>query len=481
VERSDQRLSEDLFRKTVRSTAWTFGGQQATAVLALATSVAIGRLTDPSELGRYALATGIASLVSTGASLQAGGYYVVSPHADARLLRTGLTLELSLGAALFLLTAGAGLAYGALQDDYGFSALLIASALVMLTNPFNSLDAWFSRRFAYRSPTVARTACLVMSALLKIGLLFLGMNAWALVIGDVALSAAYGLAMLWLIPDARGFAFDRPYARRQLHYGVPSMFVGALSTATVRGQDFIVAALLGTKSVGYYYLAARLPNQIYQLARSLSMALLPAFSRAEGERLARAYAIITRSSAFLILLPLALALPLAETVIRLLYGSRWEPAAEPLVLLMAAFAVRFVFWHLGNLMKSRDRVGELTPIIAVQFVATMVACYVGARSFGLVGTAAAVLAVELILIAPKVRLIRSVVPFELRTVLGEPVAAFAVSVAMAAAAATWLPDTVALVVAAVACTLVFLAAALHSDRAFVQQLIASLRRAPRRA
>jgi PST family polysaccharide transporter len=481
VENSEQSLSDDLLRKTVRSTVWTFGGQQATAVLALATSVAIARLTDPSELGRYALAVGIAALVSTGASLQAGGYYVVSPEADARLLRTGLTLEFSLGAALFALTAAGGLLYGEWQDDYGFAALLIASALVMLTNPFNSLDAWFSRRFAYRNPTVARTACLVMSALLKIALLIAGLNAWALVIGDVALSAAYGLTMLWLIPDARGFAFDRSYARRQLHYGVPSMAIGALSTATVRGQDFIVAGLLGTHSVGFYYLAARLPNQVFQLARSLSLALLPAFSRADGERLARAYAIVTRYSAFLILLPLALAVPLAELVIRLLYGSRWEPAAEPLVLLMAAFAVRFVFWHLGNLMKSRDRVRELTPVIVLQFVATMVICYIGARWFGLVGTAAGVLVVELLLIGPKVRLIRSVVPFDLGRALAGPVAAFALSVGISAAAALWLPDAMALVVAVLACTLVFLAIAVRSDRAFVHKVITSLRRAPRRA
>lgn len=478
---SDHGPSDGLLRKTVRGTVWTFSGQQATAILALATSVAIGRLIDPSQLGRYALASGIAALVSTASSLQAGGYYVVSPDADARLLRTGLTLELGLGGACFLLTAGAGLAYGALADDLAFTALLVASALVLLTNPFNSVDAWFARRFAYRNPTVARTTCLVLTALLKIGLLFGGLDAWALVIGDVAMSAAYGLVMLWLVPDARGLAFDREYARRQLHFGIPSLAVGMMSTATVRGQDFIVAGLIGTRSLGFYYLAARLPEQIYQLARSLSMALLPAFSRAEGDRLTRGYALVTRYSAFLILLPLALAVPLAEPVIRLLYGPRWAPAAAPLVLLMAAFSVRFVFWHLGNLLKSRDRVRDLTPVMLLQLVATLVACYVGARYFGLVGTAAAVLAVELLLVAPKVRLIRTVIPFDLRSVLAEPVAAFALSAAIVAAAGAWLPDTTALAVGSLASVGIFLGAAFRSDPAFVAQLLASLRRAPRSA
>jgi O-antigen/teichoic acid export membrane protein len=478
---SEQPLAEGLFRKTVRSTIWTFAGQQATTVLALATSIAIGRLIDPAELGRYALASGIAQLISTASTLQAGGYYVVSPTADARLLRTGLTLELGLGTGLLALTAAGGLLYGALEHDYGFAALMIASALVMLTNPFNSLDAWYARRFDYRPPTVARTLCLILSSFVKVALLFAGMGAWALVIGDVVLSAAYGLTMLALIPDGRGFALDRAYARRQLNYGIPSLAIGAMSTATLRGQDFIVAGVLGTRSVGYYYLASRLPNQIYQLARSLSMALLPAFSRAEGERLARAYALVTRYSAFLILFPLALAVPLAGPAIRLLYGPQWEPATDALVLLMAAFAVRFVFWHLGNLMKSRNRVRELTPVMLLQFVATMVGCYVGALWFGLVGTAAAVLVVELILVAPKVRLIRSVIPFDLGRVFAQPFAAFAVSAVIAAGAAALLPDGAALVVGALGSAVVFVAAALHSDPAFVHQLIASLRRAPRSA
>jgi O-antigen/teichoic acid export membrane protein len=211
------------------------------------------------------------------------------------------------------------------------------------------------------------------------------------------------------------------------------------------------------------------------------MALLPAFSRAEGERLARAYALVTRYSAFLILFPLALAIPLAGPVIRLLYGPRWEPATDPLVLLMAAFAVRFVFWHLGNLMKSRNRVRELIPVMLVQLAATLVGCYLGARWFGLIGAAAAVLGVELILVAPKVRLIRSVIPFDLGAILAEPLAAFAISGAIAAGAAAWLPDGAAIAVGAVGSTVVFGATAIRSDPAFLQQLIASLRRAPRSA
>ena len=65
---SEQPLAEGLFRKTVRSTIWTFAGQQATTVLALATSIAIGRLIDQ-PVGVW--------LLGSAAALQVGGVVLV--------------------------------------------------------------------------------------------------------------------------------------------------------------------------------------------------------------------------------------------------------------------------------------------------------------------------------------------------------------------------------------------------------------------
>src|SRR3954462_852463 len=96
-----------LLGRTIRRTVWTFGGQQARAGLALAVSIFTGRLISPTELGLYALASSIVSLVATGTSLQSGGYYVVAEDATPKLLRTGLTLEFGLGTVIFTIVCGA--------------------------------------------------------------------------------------------------------------------------------------------------------------------------------------------------------------------------------------------------------------------------------------------------------------------------------------------------------------------------------------
>ena len=67
-----------------------------------------------------------------------------------------------------------------------------------------------------------------------------------------------------------------------------------------------VAATLGAHRLGYFFLAYRAPSQVFQLARWMALAALPTFSRTEGERLSRGFALGMRLSAYLTVLPLAL-------------------------------------------------------------------------------------------------------------------------------------------------------------------------------
>jgi len=66
------------------------------------------------------------------------------------------------------------------------------------------------------------------------------------------------------------------------------------------------------RQLGFYYLAARLPSQIFQVWRTLSVVIAAAFSRADRGQLSRGLDLTTRFSAFLVGLPLAVVIPLAQ-------------------------------------------------------------------------------------------------------------------------------------------------------------------------
>lgn len=470
-----------LLRRTARSAAWTFGGFQVTGVLTFVSSIVVARVLDPSELGRYALVASIVAVVSAAGSLQMGGYYVVAEEASPQLLRTGLAIELGIGAALFAALGAGAVVYGATTGQWDICGYLLVAGGVLLTNPFGSLSAVFTRELEYRPSTLAQVGTFVLSVGVKIALVLAGFGIWGLVVGDLLLSALYGIAMLALVPAGRGLAFDRVLARRQLAFGVPLLFTGFLGMATLRSQDFIVAGILGTHALGLFYLATRLASQAFMLGRSLAVPLLPAFSRSTDAQLARGFAMTTRLSGFFIALPLAVAVPLAGPLVETLYGEKWSSAALPLTLLFAAMAIRFVFWHTGNLLKSRGRVREITWLAVVQLVLTLGACTAGAVLGGVTGVALGVLAVEIVLVVPKLRLIRSVVPFRIGDAVRDPLLALLLGTGVAALLARLVDGPAALVAAACAVTIVFVAVARTTEPSSFAAVLAAFRRSPREA
>ncbi|MFN2628910.1 MAG: oligosaccharide flippase family protein [Gaiellaceae bacterium] len=465
-----------LARQVWRSTAWTAFGSQTVAAFSLATSIMIARALAPHELGRYALVAAIVAITTSAGSLQMNGFCIIVDELTPGLLRSSLGIELTAGVTAFVVINAGAAVYGATAQDFTFAGLLSLASVVLLTNPFGVIASKCNRELAYGMTTCAQIAAQLVGAVAKVVLALAGFGAWGLVIGDVLISAVFASIMLVRIPDGRGIALDRTATRAQLAFGIPSLLTGVLSTAAQRGQDIVVAVALGTRQLGFFYLAARLSGQVYQLGRSLTLALLPAFSRARDSDLRRRYVAVTRLSAFFVGIPLAVLLVGASDLVSAIFGRRWIPAAVPLVLLFAAVAVRFVFWHVGNLLKARGRVREMTVLTAIQLVLVLGGSYSGARVGGLVGLAAVALTVELVLTLPKLALIRSVIPFSPWGALRAPLVTALACSAVGAAIFAALPGTPGLLVAAAAIAVIGLLGLWLSEASSVLVAVSALRR-----
>lgn len=423
-------------RAVWKSTALTAGAAQVTAMLAFASSIVIARAIAPDEIGRYALAAAIVAIATSAGSMQMGGFCIVSDDLTPSLLRSSLGVELSTGCAAFVLFSLGVLGYAGISGDAAFAGLLLLGGLVLLTNPFTCLGARFNRDLSYGPTTRALIGSQLAGAIVKMTLALVGLGAWGLMLGDVAVSLFYAVAMLRLVPEGLRPTLDRRELRAQLQFGVPSQLTGVLSTAAQRGQDIVVAASLGTRQLGFFYLASRICGQVYQLCRSLTNSLLPAFSQAADHELRRRFTAVTRMSALFVAFPLAVLIADSSGFVTLFFGEPWLPAATPLVLLFAAVSIRFVFWHVGNLLKARRRVREMTVLTAVQLALLLSLMYAGARIWGLIGVSVAALLVELVLVAPRIRLIRSVVPFSLWDSFHVPLAVLATASLCALAVAS---------------------------------------------
>jgi O-antigen/teichoic acid export membrane protein len=467
--------------RTIRASVMTGSASQLAALASLATSIAIARILAPEEVGRYALVATIVALATQAASTQMSGFYIVSRETPPSLLGSCIALELIGGLVVYSVTGAIGAAYAGVTSDWSFAALLLVAGTVLITNPAVVFASVWNRDLRFGRTAAVQVAAIVLGCSVKVGLAASGAGVWALVLGDVVVSVVTAVAYLALVRDHWAFGLDRALLRGQLSFGLPSLGTGLLSVASIRAQDLVVAACLGTRALGLFYIATRISTQIYQLGRSLSLALLPAFSRTDDAQLARAYAQVTRYSALLMVLPSALLLTLARPFVEVVFGSAWRAAALPVAILMAAAAIRFVLWHVGNLLKSRGRVREMMVLTAVQLVLVTAGSIAGALVAGLVGVAAAVLLVEILLAVPKLRLIQSVIPFQLAAILGWPVLA-GVAAAISAGGARLAfngPAAATLVVALCAGCAGFALVAVYAERRSLQFVTASLRRPAR--
>jgi PST family polysaccharide transporter len=469
-----------IFARDVwRSTALTAAGSQAVGAVSFASSIVIARAVAPHELGRYALVAAIIAIATSAGSMQMNGFCVVVDQLTPTVLRSALALELAAGIVSFMLVAGGAIGYGLLAGDSAFAGLVILGALVLLSNPFGCLASQFNRRLAYGATTAALVVSQALGAALKAALALAGFGAGGLLAGDVAISVVFALWMLAIVPEGRGLGVDRASLRAQLEFGIPSLLTGVLSTGAQRGQDLVVAATLGTRQLGFFYLASRICGQVYQFGRSLTLALLPAFSRASDGELARRFVVTTRLSAFFVGIPLAVLAVEARGVVSSVFGDRWQPAAAPLVLLFGAVGLRFVFWHVGNLLKARGRVREMTALTAAQLVFVVAGTYIGGRAGGLVGIAAASVGIELVLTLPRLALIRSVIPFSLWRTLRAPLTTVALAACAGAPVTVVVPGAVGLGLAAAVIVGVGAAGIWASEAATVLVAIGSFRRSGR--
>jgi len=310
-------------------------------------------------------------------------------------LATGCALAAAMILAAWPLEAGLKLP--------GLKFLLIAGAVTLpLFGPASVCQAWLQRHLRFRPLAIADmagAAAAMMSAVLW-GWHF--RSASALLAGQVAL-VTVRFSLLWVFSK---FSFQgrfrgadiRPLLSGFGGYQMGERAVQFLGTTLDRA---LVARLLGPVATGYYAMASQLALRPAALMGPfISRTLLPLMSRLQGDRprLVAAYLRSLSTLGFVAALIYGLLFGLAEPLVWLLLGPKWEGV----VLTLRIFSLVGLLNVLGNtldvllLSLARARTGFwLNVAMLVLRVSGMV---VGAR-YGLNGLAAA-LAIVMMLSLP---------------------------------------------------------------------------------
>jgi O-antigen/teichoic acid export membrane protein len=300
-------------------------------VLGAATTVIVARSLGPAGRGTlasvYALMTLLAQLGTFGIA-SANPYFAArEPYARARIAANSLWFAAIVGPAMAAASAVVKLALPAALANVGWPELAVGMSAVpvLLGSLFlQSILLADGRTVLYNGVAVATAA---LTVLLLVAVLPLAGSTVLLALSLMVVPQVVAL-LLYASAMRRYGSLLRPpdgaLARRMIGYGARAYVVTLLAFMLIRIDLLLVNGIQGATAAGQYSIAVALADALYLLPVSVSVNLFARMARGSaGRELSLG---VLHLVAFGYLLVCAIAAPLAEPAIALMFGEAYRPA-----------------------------------------------------------------------------------------------------------------------------------------------------------
>ncbi|GAA2418032.1 hypothetical protein GCM10010191_30810 [Actinomadura vinacea] len=395
---------DSLFGKASRALGWSLFNTAAGRLGTLAIGIALARLLGPAEFGVFAVAMvallAVLSFNELGVSL-AIVRWPGDPHAIAPTVATiSLVSSCLVYAGCFVAAPAFAAAMGA-PAATGVIRLLTVSVVVngLVAVPAALLQRGFRQDRKMLADQVNNWG----GALVSIVLAAAGMGAMSLAVGRLAGAGASAVLLVLAAPGPLRFGFDPAAARALLRFGLPLAGSSVVVFAVGGADQLIVGHVLGPTALGFYVLAFNLSNWPVSMFSQPVRGVAPAaFARIQDDpvRLRRAF-LTTAGLLAGLTLPVCLLLAgAAEPLVRLVYGTTWEPAAAALLLLAVLGALRIMFELVYDYFVVLARSRAVFTVQVVWLAVLVPALVAGARLDGIAGAAAAHVLVAAFVVLP---------------------------------------------------------------------------------
>ncbi|HEX5759215.1 MAG TPA: lipopolysaccharide biosynthesis protein [Thermoanaerobaculia bacterium] len=390
--RSGEPGSGAVGRAAARGVAWTFAATAASRLLWIAALAVLARLLAPRDFGLLASALVFLTYAETVADLGTGAALIYWPERREEAAEVTFRIHVAMGVLGFAL---AQLLAPFVADFFGNPASAPVLRALAWSFPLKYLgtthDALAQKDLRFRARLVPEVGLAATKALVAVGLAWAGLGVWALVWGQLAGQAVWTLLLWLVVPWRPSRRWPRGLVRPMVAYGRGIVAVNALAAVTHHADLVIVGRTLGTATLGFYQMAAKVPETtVTVLGWVVSRVLFPAFSKlhAAGEAMGEAYLAALRWVS-LLTVPATVGVALtARPLVLNLFGEPWLPAV-PILQAIAVYAgLRSLGTHAGDVLKATGRSGLLAGL-GVLKAALLVPALVLASRHGAAAVAAA--------------------------------------------------------------------------------------------
>jgi O-antigen/teichoic acid export membrane protein len=383
---------QNMGHRVTRGLAWVGASQVTLQLTRFVVAIVIARLLTPGEYGLAAAALVFASLVLVFSDLAFGAALVQRKTISEDDRCTAFWLTVVSGVVFtvlgLLLASSVAALYGEPEVGPLMSALSFSFVLTAIGATQQSL---LLREMNFRRLELMTMFGSLAGGAAAVVVAMLDQGAWA-IIAQALVTAALSSALYWRASSWRPrFAFSQASLKDLWSFSGYLMGHRLLYYLHQNADRFLIGRYIGSAALGAYAVAYNVMlAPAARIGGPLQRVLAPAFSRMqdEPERIAEAWARVTRLIGAIAIPSLVTVVIVAPDFVPVVLGSQWE-AAVPVIQIVAWVGILQALQSINvDILMARDRTRVLFGY-AVFFCSAHVAAFIIGLHWGITGVAAA--------------------------------------------------------------------------------------------
>lgn len=323
--------------KEAKNASWLIGGRIAQMLLSFIVSIFTARYLGPSNYGVINYAAAFVAFATSFCTLGINSViikdFVDFPEEQGKTIGTSILLR-----ALSSLLSAIMIIIVVYFVDYGETTTIIVcglSSVALIFQVFDTINYWFQYRYQSKVTSIATLIAYFITSLYKIILLALGKNVewFAFATSVDYICIAFFLLLAYKKNGGPSLSFSKSKAKSLLKASYHYILSGMMVAIYAQTDKFMLKQMLDESAVGYYSLASTLNTMWVFVLTAIIDSMYPTIiqtyksNKALFEKKNRQlYSIVIYVSIFVAVCFVLF----GKSVIRLLYGSEYLPAVEPL-------------------------------------------------------------------------------------------------------------------------------------------------------
>ena len=426
-----------LRQKAIRSGIWVSLSTFGTGSLSFVRAIILARLLTPDHFGLMAACMVVIRAITVFTETGLGTALIQRRGSVEEAIPTIYTIAALRGVVLALVVLAISPFAAEFYEVPELTALLQVLAISMLLGGLGNVNAIAAQKeLNYRPLFYLQQAVILVDFVVTVLLALWWRDVWALVIGQVV-KAIVSVPLSFIFLQGRPqFGWNPRIAKELLSYGKYITGLTIVIYITTEIDNVVIGKVLGMELLGVYVLAYMLANlPATHIAKVIAGVMFAAYSKLQHDRSALHDAYLrTTQLVSTVAVPSAVGMAvLADEMIAVVYGPKWNVAAQVLPVLCLFGALRAVSSINGYVFNAIGRPSipfymNLTKLALIALVIVP-----ATREYGLLGAALAVTAPSAVMFLVAYLVFSRVLELPLRRMIAAILPAIGASMAMGVA------------------------------------------------